>query len=532
MGRKSVRRSDTLLSEARRADAEGLLVLELRGNGYQMGYQHGTLARGRIRALHAEVLDYLRDQMPHPRGVPERATRSALRSMLTYQMARFRPLVPEELWAEMEGIADGSGLTPYDILLLNALWEHVTKTTCTHFAISGTSGTRGPIHAVNLAVPEWSTLNWSRYRVLILAHPAEGQPFAHVGLAGSVGVIAGMGVNGLAVSWERRSGGPLPVWRQMGEPYRPIGFTGRRIVQFGRNLHTAERIARSDLPRPAEDILLVSSAQEKASVGLEIAQDRVAARHVGSDLVASGGVFTREAERQGLSARLWELLGDASERLEVTDAIRALRHPYPAEGEGQWHPMTDTICHADTLISVVMEADAVRIWAATGGPPAPLGAYAGYNLSRDEPLQAAGYVPATGFYHARQACLHLLAREWERAQAQADKAASVDGQTVPLALIRARALAGQGEHEQAIQALKPALQSGASRQYRAVASHQLTQLYIAMERTKEASKAAARRDAFLREAQGQVQVALPSAIDPAILLELSSWNVSEGRMGE
>jgi len=532
MGRTSARQSDTVLAEAACADAAGLLVLELRGNGYEMGYQHGALAREQIRSLHAHALDHVGSQADYPRGVPERVTRSALRSMLTYQMARMRPLVPQELWAEIEGIADGAGLTPYDILLLNVLWEHVAETACAHFAVTSTARASGPIHAVNFAVPEWGDLDWARYRVLVLAYPAEGQPFAHVSLVGNVGVIAGMGANGMAVSWERRLGGALPVWRQMAAPYRPVGFTGRRIVQYAPNLHTAESIVRSDLPRPARDIWLLSSARERASLGLEIAVEKVVARHADGDLAASEGAFASQNEQDGPGGRLWNLLTGPSRPLKVDGAVRILRDPYPAECAGQWHPLTDTICHPNTLLSAVMGADTGRIWAAAGEPPAPLGAYAGYSLNAADALSSSEEIPATGFRHARQACVHLLAGEWEQAQAQADQAAALDGETVPLALIRARALAGQGRHKEAVQALQSALAPDVSSPYRAMASHQLTQQHIALENGKEAAKAADRRDAFLSQSEGQVMVALPSAIDPVILLELSNWKVSEGRTRE
>lgn len=528
MGRKSRSEGAALLSRARFTNADGLLVLELRGDGYQMGYQHGVLARAQIRLFHAHVLDYFRSQASPARAVPERATRSALRSMLTYQMARIRPLVPQELWAEMEGIAEGASLTPYDILLLNVVWEHVAKTECAHFAASQ-KGASGPVHAVNLAIPEWHALDWSRYRTLILAYPAEGYPFAHVGLVGSVGVIAGMGANGIAVSWERRLGGALPAWRRAGEPYRPVGLTGRRIVQFARNLHTAERIIRSDLPRPAEDTWLLSSAPENTSVGLEVAVDQVATQHIADSLVASEGVFPEERPQEGRSARLWSLLTDFAGRLEPVDVVRMLRDPYPPESQGLWHPLTAFVCHPDTLFSVAMSPGSGHIWTATGDPPAPLGAWVGYTLSDGEPLQAIGHTSSTGFHQARLACLHLLAGEWEQAHQQATQAEALDGPTVPLALIRARALAGQEKYPQAVQALQPALKPGVDRQYRAMALHQLTQLRIALDKPNEAAKAAASRDALLSESQGQAMVALPSTIDPIILLELSNWMVSEGR---
>lgn len=532
MARKSARASETILSAAASTDAAGLLVLQLRGDGYDMGYQHGTLARERIRSLHTDVLSHIRSQADYPSAVPERATRSALRSMLTYQMARLRPLVPEEFWAEMEGIADGAGLTPYDILLLNALWEHVAKTACSHFATVAYASS--PVHAVNLAVPEWSALEWAPYRVLLVARPAEGQPFAHVSLVGSVGVIAGLGANGMAVSWERRLGDALPVWRQAAAPHRPVGFTGRRIVQYAPNLHTAERLVRSDLPRPTVDTWLLSSARERALLGLEVALGQVAARHVGSTLVGSEGTFAKHNEQDGIGRQLWSLLTDPSQpsKPDADRAARILRDPYPAEGTGQWHPLTETICHPNTLFSAFMETGVGRIWAAAGEPPAPLGPYVGYSVNAADAPSSPERIPATGFGHSRQACVHLLSGEWEEALAQADRAAALDGETVPLALVRARALAGQGRHQEAAQALRPALAAGVSAPYRAMACHQLTQQHIALENAREAAKAAERRDALLRQSEGQVTVALPSAIEPVILLELSNWTVSEGRARE
>lgn len=88
----------------------GIRLVCLQGDPYEMGLQQGTLLREPLRAL---VREYL-----YERIVLERGTVHAW--LLTYTRFLERE-VPGDLRREMQGIAEGAGLSYQDVLLLNTV---------------------------------------------------------------------------------------------------------------------------------------------------------------------------------------------------------------------------------------------------------------------------------------------------------------------------------------------------------------------------------------------------------------------------
>ena len=91
-------------------EIEGMPVLCLHGDPYEMGLQQGSLLVDALRQL---VTDYLHQHILCELGVPQ--------SVLATYARVIDASVPADLRREMRGIADGAGLSYQDVLLLNVV---------------------------------------------------------------------------------------------------------------------------------------------------------------------------------------------------------------------------------------------------------------------------------------------------------------------------------------------------------------------------------------------------------------------------
>ena len=184
----------------------GILFVHLQGDPYQMGLQQGALLRTQ---LHSLVQDYLYRYLIADSG--------ASHFWLLSQARLLDRELPESLRQEMAGIANGSGLSYQDVLLLNVVPDLL------FLARKAPSWDLFPMlfSSANRATPlAWSSLGtafagWGRatvggellighqldcaesallqhYLVLIVRQPSAGNALVSLGLAGTVGVWTGM----------------------------------------------------------------------------------------------------------------------------------------------------------------------------------------------------------------------------------------------------------------------------------------------------------------------------------------------------
>ena len=185
----------------------GARVLHLRGGPYEMGLQQGTLLR---EQLHELVANYLYGDI-----ILE--SPSLHLWLLTYAR-RLEQEMPSDLRSEMQGIADGAGLSYRDVVLLNTIpdllaltsglpsWEALPTfspstlqsaavsqyiPSCAAFAVWGQATSAGELLVGHrLAYAEDSSLG--RYLLVVVRQPTQGNSFVSLGLMGMVGVWAGM----------------------------------------------------------------------------------------------------------------------------------------------------------------------------------------------------------------------------------------------------------------------------------------------------------------------------------------------------
>jgi hypothetical protein len=194
----------------------GIHVLCLYGEPYEIGLQQGSLLGDAVRQL---VSDYLYQHIVCELGVPQ--------SVLATYARVVDAWVPLDLRLEMRGIADGAGLSYQDVLLLNVIPDVLALTrrlpvlelspsllfaaarqpglqqgiayrtqsdqglSCASYAVWGGCTSDGNLLLGHRLEGAWDRL-LNRNLLITVRQPAHGSAFISAGLAGTVGVWAGM----------------------------------------------------------------------------------------------------------------------------------------------------------------------------------------------------------------------------------------------------------------------------------------------------------------------------------------------------
>ena len=161
-------------------------VVRLSGSHHEIGVQHGRLLRNEIRALYDA---YVVAGIVEKEGRPLHQLVAAARHYDAFVPARYRE--------EMRGIAEGSGMTYEQILVINTFADALLGESrfCSAVAVNGRDG---------LLVGR--NLDWMNHRVahrsgvVFILEPSGARRVISVGWPGMTGVVTGMNDAGLAVS--------------------------------------------------------------------------------------------------------------------------------------------------------------------------------------------------------------------------------------------------------------------------------------------------------------------------------------------
>jgi hypothetical protein len=445
------------LAGARLERYGGLTVLYLAGTPYEMGYQHGVLARHLIHDFRQAAYAYVTSMV---QGAVHRLLPSWLvRPLLFHQAAAYWRTLPQELVLEMRGIADGAGFHPIEVLVSTAIWEMYLVSGCSEFAAAGPVTADGSLlHGYNydLMHPDHALIQ--PYLAVLLYRPERGVPFVTVNTVGSVGANAGMNQAGISVAWDNTYLRDDKLTRDLDGTTVPFIITLRRLLQHARCLDEAIQTVTGTLPRPLGDIIIVGSADEGRAVALETAGGVHAVREMEDGVIWSTNCFQSPQlaahDRRGDGRRLSEaegwrrfprsmayrqLFADRQGRLTPPRAAGFLRDPYPREAEGFMHPNPApraTICRDSTSWSLVMEPGTGCLWVSDTQLPGAQGRFFAFDLpgwQRRLDLDMEG----TGYQSALRCARRFLERDWPGAWAALDESLDVDGHTAPLLMMQA-----------------------------------------------------------------------------------------------
>jgi len=210
---------------------EGTTVLHVKGSPYEMGYQHGALLKDSIhRGLNAfnNLLKMGSKEIHVPVFVLNFALDCVYRGC--------SPYIPDRYKREMEGIADGSGISLRALRRLHVISE-VTERHCSSFAVFKSATADGKLyHGRNF---DWNMeAGLQDNPVLILYEPDGYAPFASAGYAGLAGVLSGMSMEGICIS---QIGAVTKDGRSFGVP---LMFLLRRFLEESRCVEDATRIVK------------------------------------------------------------------------------------------------------------------------------------------------------------------------------------------------------------------------------------------------------------------------------------------------
>mmetsp|Transcript_26735 Transcript_26735/g.92879 ORF Transcript_26735/g.92879 Transcript_26735/m.92879 type:complete len:371 (-) Transcript_26735:219-1331(-) len=252
-----------------------------------MGHAYGTLMKSEINDLVPQVMAYIDGQIaPYIKFLPP-AWQKAIENWginvaLNLTIDAVKPYVAPEFVQEMQGVADGAGLTLNKIFQL-AVFPELIQAACSMFGAWGpaTQQSRGG-DLVQLRALDWTTDGpFQQYPVVIVYHPAgstgsdggggaAGHAYSVLTWAGLVGSITGMS--------SAQTGICEKVWiHYKGSKPRngiPFTFLLRDILQYDNTVD--EAVARIEgANRTCSIFVGVGDNKAKTFRGIEYSHDEV-----------------------------------------------------------------------------------------------------------------------------------------------------------------------------------------------------------------------------------------------------------------
>ena len=344
---------------------DGYRVLHVKGTPREMGYQHGVLLRNEIRELVRFLFDVKAKEfnlsLTEDLGKgPLKAlglkpdAKSLIRSIAATQ----KKFVPDWYTEELQGVAEGSGLTFDEIQAANFIPELFH---CSGFALVGSATKGGSLYhgrildyGVDWRLQEFATL--------IVAEPKGKIPFVNVTYAGFIGSVTGM--NAETVSLGEMGGKGLGHWAGV-----PMAVLMRWALQEAHDLDEAVAMFR-DHPRTCEYYYVIAEGKSGKAVGME----------------ASWNTFTTVGLGE-THPRLPEAVPDSvllSAGDRYTELVKRVR-----EGHGTFDAnsalrlMDRPVAMKSNLHSVLFEPGTGAFWVANAsitGEPASTQPYSGFRL--------------------------------------------------------------------------------------------------------------------------------------------------------
>ena len=466
------REHDQVIARARLERHGGLLALYLAGTPYEMGYQHGVLARDEIHAFRQAAYSYVTTLIPGPVGLTPPARLA--RALLFHQAAAYWPTILPHIAQEMRGIAAGAGVHPIEVLTSTAIWEMFLASGCSQFAALAATDGGSLIHGYNydLMHPDHALIQ--PYLTAVFYRPQDGIPFVTVNTVGSVGANAGMNEAGISLAWDNAPLRDDSLVQGIQTPVVPFTITLRQVLQQSHTLAEAAQTVVGSLPRPHGDIVIIGCAPERRAIALETAGGEYAEREMDHGAIWSTNCFRspllaphdRRGGPPGLTAagtrrRLpryaayRELFAAHGSALSPGKAAEFLRDPYPREAQSFAYPSHArgaTICRDITSWSLVMEPGEGRLWVSDTEIPGCQGPFFAFDLPARQRLPGLDLAP-TGYQSALECAQQFVTGNMQAAQASLAQAISLDGPTAPHMLVQAILHGLAGEETQAAECL-------------------------------------------------------------------------------
>lgn len=199
-------------------------VLHLWGTPYEMGYAQGQLLKDDIQALPAAMYSYIEglaaQEVPWlPATIIDAIVEWGAPLLLQMNFNTTRPFTPQRYLDEMQGIADGAGVSVEGIQNVNAFPE-LTKAACTIVGATKAATPTGSI--MHLRGLDFSVnCPIKNYAQVTVYHESNGGPvaLANVGWAGMIGVLTGISNTTIGIGEKVWINHPSDIESFEGEPW-------------------------------------------------------------------------------------------------------------------------------------------------------------------------------------------------------------------------------------------------------------------------------------------------------------------------
>ncbi|HVJ82383.1 MAG TPA: C45 family peptidase [Planctomycetia bacterium] len=321
---------------------DGHLVLHVKGTPYEMGYQHGTLLKDRIKSM----VHYIFEVKGQDDRLEFAGVKLKPKELVKAINAHQQSYIPDRFKEEMQGIADATGIPVADVYAANGIPELFH---CSGFALlAETTVDKTVLHGrvLDYAV-DWKL---QEHPVAMIGEPDGRIPFINVTYAGFIGSVTGM--NQETVSLGEMGGAGMFLWQGT-----PMAFLMRRGLEEARNLDDAIAIFR-DSKRTCEYYYVFGDGKNNRAVGVDGSADRfelipAGVKHARLPTPVPNTVLLSAGDRYKSLCGLVEKVRAKDGKFTVEQAIRLMDAP---------------VAMKSNLHNVLMAPSLGKLWVAHATP--------------------------------------------------------------------------------------------------------------------------------------------------------------------
>ena len=324
-------------------EVDGYRVLHLKGTPYEMGFQQGALLKVDIKELVHFLFDVKAKELKFDLvGLKVQPDARKIIATIAQSQKKF---VPQRFFEELQGVADGAGMSIEDITIANFIPEMFH---CSGFALSGSATKDGTLYHGRILDYgcDWKL---QEHAVLTVAEPDGKIPFVNVTYAGFIGSVTGM--NAKHVSIGEMGGAGMGHWSGI-----PMSFLVRMVLEEADDLDEAISIFR-DNPRTCEYYYVIADGKSGKAVGMEACWDRFNVIRMGE---------THPRLRHAVADAVLLSAGDRYE--ELAKRVIAGKGQFTAESAREL--MSRPVAMKSNLHSVLFETKSTKLWVANASKDA------------------------------------------------------------------------------------------------------------------------------------------------------------------
>lgn len=316
---------------------DGQQVMHLKGNAYQLGYQHGELLREQIAGNIIRFIDKLSSK-----NAPQ-----VVKDFLA-NLPQLMAYIPQFLVQEMHGIADGAGI-PYEKIVLLNLFPEMFH--CTGMTVADKATSDGSLYHVR--VLDYATgMTIQNTAVLAVVEPSDGNAFVNVTYAGFVGCVTGMNEKKIAIG--EIGGKGYGSWRGV-----PMAFLLREILETQSSLEGIKTYL-SDRARTCEYYYVFSDGKTNESLGVYATADTIDFINPGEDYKFQSSSHLHQQPKDSIAITRWDNYNVLIDRLMthygkigVVELQEIIKRP---------------VAHASNLHVAIFHPGTAEIWISHAGP--------------------------------------------------------------------------------------------------------------------------------------------------------------------